>query len=182
MSVKGSMLYRDAGVLDNTELGLRALLGWVNRTSEFRGPGQLGPQGRGGRLLRERGRHRAWTRSGPVHGRRGHQGADRADARALRHDRHRLRGHERQRRHLRRRRAHVVSRLHRRRVGHSGGAGSDRQGALRGRAAGRREHRRRRDLADGGSIIKGSGRGRASTSSACAPASSRSTGSSSAAT
>ncbi len=42
MSVKGSMHYRDAGVLDNTELGLRALLGWVNRTSEFRGPGQLG--------------------------------------------------------------------------------------------------------------------------------------------
>ena len=41
MSVKGSS-YRDAGVLDNTELGLRALLGWVNRTSEFRGPGQLG--------------------------------------------------------------------------------------------------------------------------------------------
>ena len=42
MSVKGSMHYRDTGVLDNTELGLRALLGWVNRTSEFRGPGQLG--------------------------------------------------------------------------------------------------------------------------------------------
>ena len=42
MSVKGSMHYRDAGVLDNTELGLRALLAWVNRTSEFRGHGQLG--------------------------------------------------------------------------------------------------------------------------------------------
>ena len=42
MSVKGSMHYRDAGVLDNTELGLRALLGWVNRTSEFRGAGQPG--------------------------------------------------------------------------------------------------------------------------------------------
>src|SRR5262245_28916113 len=42
MSVKGAMDYRAAGVLDNTELGLRALLKWVNRTSELRGPGQLG--------------------------------------------------------------------------------------------------------------------------------------------
>jgi len=36
------MQYRDTGVLDNTELGLRALLGWVNRTSEFRATGQPG--------------------------------------------------------------------------------------------------------------------------------------------
>jgi phosphoribosylformylglycinamidine cyclo-ligase len=42
MSVKGSMSYRSAGVLDNTELGLRALLGWVNRTADFRRPGEAG--------------------------------------------------------------------------------------------------------------------------------------------
>lgn len=36
------MLYRDTGVLDNTELGLRGLLAWVNRTAAFRGPGQAG--------------------------------------------------------------------------------------------------------------------------------------------
>ena len=42
MSVKGSMSYRSAGVLDNTELGLRALLGWVNRTAEFRRAGEPG--------------------------------------------------------------------------------------------------------------------------------------------
>jgi len=36
------MQYRDTGVLDNTALGLRALLGWVNRTSEFRPAGQPG--------------------------------------------------------------------------------------------------------------------------------------------
>ena len=42
MSVKGSLHYRDAGVLDNTELGLRALLGWVERTAAFRPPGRPG--------------------------------------------------------------------------------------------------------------------------------------------
>lgn len=42
MSVKGSLHYRDTGVLDNTELGLRALLGWVNRTADLRAPGQPG--------------------------------------------------------------------------------------------------------------------------------------------
>src|SRR5262245_9363649 len=42
MSTKGSMHYRDTGVLDNSELGLRALLAWVNRTAEFRAPGQPG--------------------------------------------------------------------------------------------------------------------------------------------
>jgi phosphoribosylformylglycinamidine cyclo-ligase len=40
--MSGSMQYRDTGVLDNTELGLRALLGWVDRTSEFRPAGQPG--------------------------------------------------------------------------------------------------------------------------------------------
>ena len=44
MTIKGSMHYREAGVLDNTELGLHALLNWVNRTGPFRGPGQLGRQ------------------------------------------------------------------------------------------------------------------------------------------
>src|SRR6266498_74163 len=42
MTIKGSMHYREAGVLDNTELGLHALLNWVNRTGPFRGPGQPG--------------------------------------------------------------------------------------------------------------------------------------------
>jgi phosphoribosylformylglycinamidine cyclo-ligase len=42
MTIKGPMGYREAGVLDNTELGLHALLKWVNRTGEFRGQGQLG--------------------------------------------------------------------------------------------------------------------------------------------
>ncbi len=42
MSIKGSMHYRETGVLDNTELGLHALLRWVNRTADFRGPGQTG--------------------------------------------------------------------------------------------------------------------------------------------
>ncbi len=42
MSVKGSMHYRDTGVLDNTELGLQALLAWVNRTLPFRAAGQPG--------------------------------------------------------------------------------------------------------------------------------------------
>jgi phosphoribosylformylglycinamidine cyclo-ligase len=34
--------YRAAGVLDNTQLGLAALLGWVNKTAIFRGEGQRG--------------------------------------------------------------------------------------------------------------------------------------------
>jgi len=34
--------YHDTGVLDNTQLGLRALLGWVNKTAAFRREGQLG--------------------------------------------------------------------------------------------------------------------------------------------
>jgi phosphoribosylformylglycinamidine cyclo-ligase len=42
MSGGGPMLYRDSGVLNPTELGLRALLDWVNRTAEFRAVGQAG--------------------------------------------------------------------------------------------------------------------------------------------
>jgi phosphoribosylformylglycinamidine cyclo-ligase len=34
--------YRDTGVLDNTQLGLSALLGWVNRTKAFRPAGHPG--------------------------------------------------------------------------------------------------------------------------------------------
>jgi len=42
MTSSGPKHYRDAGVLDNTELGLAGLLNWVNRTGPFRGPGQPG--------------------------------------------------------------------------------------------------------------------------------------------
>ena len=34
--------YQDTGVLDNTQLGLQALLGWVNKTAAFRREGQPG--------------------------------------------------------------------------------------------------------------------------------------------
>ena len=37
-----SLSYQAAGVLDNTQLGLRALLGWVNRTKQFRPAGRPG--------------------------------------------------------------------------------------------------------------------------------------------
>lgn len=37
-----SLSYQDTGVVDNTQLGLPALLGWVNRTAAFRGEGQAG--------------------------------------------------------------------------------------------------------------------------------------------
>jgi phosphoribosylformylglycinamidine cyclo-ligase len=42
MPVERSLGYRDTGVLDNTQLGLRALLGWVNRTKAFRPAGRRG--------------------------------------------------------------------------------------------------------------------------------------------
>src|SRR5215510_13160074 len=42
MPVDRSLSYRDAGILDNTQLGLRALLGWVNRTKAFRPAGRRG--------------------------------------------------------------------------------------------------------------------------------------------
>src|SRR5262245_1707165 len=42
MPVDRSLSYRDTGVLDNTQLGLRALLGWVNRTKAFRPAGRRG--------------------------------------------------------------------------------------------------------------------------------------------
>ena len=34
--------YRAAGVLDNTQLGLAGLLGWINRTAAFRAMSRLG--------------------------------------------------------------------------------------------------------------------------------------------
>ncbi|HEY7363362.1 MAG TPA: phosphoribosylformylglycinamidine cyclo-ligase [Methylomirabilota bacterium] len=37
-----SLSYQAAGVLDNTQLGLSALLGWVNRTKQFRPAGRRG--------------------------------------------------------------------------------------------------------------------------------------------
>jgi phosphoribosylformylglycinamidine cyclo-ligase len=37
-----SLSYRETGVLDNTQLGLTALLGWVNRTKAFRPAGRPG--------------------------------------------------------------------------------------------------------------------------------------------
>jgi len=37
-----ALSYQAAGVLDNTQLGLAGLLGWVNKTAAFRGPGQRG--------------------------------------------------------------------------------------------------------------------------------------------
>jgi len=37
-----SLSYQAAGVLDNTQLGLSALLGWVNRTKQFRPAGRPG--------------------------------------------------------------------------------------------------------------------------------------------
>lgn len=37
-----SLSYHATGVLDNTQLGLSALLGWVNKTAAFRGEGQAG--------------------------------------------------------------------------------------------------------------------------------------------
>jgi phosphoribosylformylglycinamidine cyclo-ligase len=42
MAVKRGITYRDTGVLDNAELGLRALLKWVDQTAAFRGPHMAG--------------------------------------------------------------------------------------------------------------------------------------------
>src|SRR5262245_57698150 len=42
MPVDRSLSYGDAGVLGNTQLGLRALLGWVNRAKAFRPAGRRG--------------------------------------------------------------------------------------------------------------------------------------------
>lgn len=44
MTTKDSLTYRSAGVLDSTELGLRALLKWVKRTEAFRGENRIGRQ------------------------------------------------------------------------------------------------------------------------------------------
>lgn len=41
MTTRHGITYRDTGVLDNTELGLRALLKWINPTEQFRA-GKLG--------------------------------------------------------------------------------------------------------------------------------------------
>jgi phosphoribosylformylglycinamidine cyclo-ligase len=42
MAGQRSLSYRETGVLDNTQLGLSALLGWVNRTKAFRPAGRRG--------------------------------------------------------------------------------------------------------------------------------------------
>ena len=42
MASDRSLSYHAAGVLDNTQLGLAALLGWVNKTAAFRREGQKG--------------------------------------------------------------------------------------------------------------------------------------------
>ena len=42
MASKRPLSYGDTGVLDNTQLGLGALLHWVNRTAAFRSEGQAG--------------------------------------------------------------------------------------------------------------------------------------------
>ena len=42
MASHRSLSYRETGVLDNTQLGLSALLGWVNRTKAFRPAGRRG--------------------------------------------------------------------------------------------------------------------------------------------
>jgi phosphoribosylformylglycinamidine cyclo-ligase len=42
MAPHRSLSYRETGVLDNTQLGLSALLGWVNRTKAFRPAGRPG--------------------------------------------------------------------------------------------------------------------------------------------
>jgi phosphoribosylformylglycinamidine cyclo-ligase len=42
MTSKPSISYRDTGVLDNAELGLRALLKWIDRTASFRPADGLG--------------------------------------------------------------------------------------------------------------------------------------------
>jgi phosphoribosylformylglycinamidine cyclo-ligase len=42
MTLKRGITYRETGVLDNSELGLRALLKWVNQTASFRGPHMVG--------------------------------------------------------------------------------------------------------------------------------------------
>ena len=42
MASQRSLSYRETGVLDNTQLGLSALLGWVNRTKAFRPAGRRG--------------------------------------------------------------------------------------------------------------------------------------------
>jgi phosphoribosylformylglycinamidine cyclo-ligase len=42
MASNRSLSYRATGVLDNTQLGLSALLGWVNRTKDFRPAGRRG--------------------------------------------------------------------------------------------------------------------------------------------
>ena len=42
MPTKRSLSYHATGVLDNTALGLSAVLKWVNRTESFRSAGQRG--------------------------------------------------------------------------------------------------------------------------------------------
>src|SRR5439155_22810858 len=42
MASNRPLSYRATGVLDNTHLGLTALLGWVNRTKDFRPAGRPG--------------------------------------------------------------------------------------------------------------------------------------------
>ena len=42
MASNRPLSYRATGVLDNTHLGLSALLGWVNRTKDFRPAGRPG--------------------------------------------------------------------------------------------------------------------------------------------
>ena len=102
------------------------------------------PPGAAGRALRERDPARRADRHRPLHRRGRDQAAGRRAARPLRHDRDRLRGDERQRRDLRRRRAAGDARLHRDRAGRPRGMRADRGRPGARRRAGRDRDPRRR--------------------------------------
>ena len=127
----------DQGAADSAVAGLVKALGAI----------QLGPAlaaGAAARPLRERDQARRADRDRALHRRRRDEAAARRGARALRHDRDRLRGDERQRRDLRRRRATGDARLHRDRPGRPGGLrGSRRRPGPRGGAGRDRDPRRR---------------------------------------
>ena len=104
-------LYKTAGVdTDATQSGLRKIVERIKET--WPAPGRHRRRQAGYRLFRQCHRYRR-HRSGDLH-RRGRVEIDhRADDAPLRHDRHRLRRDERQRRDLRRRAADLDGRLHR---------------------------------------------------------------------